>query len=409
MPGIRRLKSDHPTKGGVFAYTARGRLRWGVEYRDPGSRRMRRKVGFEKKSQADAFALKQERKRLGLLPLEPAPKSFKEAAKEYVDHRTAQGKVNASYAQLLRRWVPEFDDRPLHTITTAEVRARLDSWTKDFRWSPATRNNVLNQLTGLFSFALAQDPPWLGKHPTERGRVPLLEVDNARERWLQLDEVKAIAAKCEPWLADIVWFAVASGWRLEEVCEVQKSDYREDRDGNAWLERRKSQTKTGEPLRFPLEGWLATFVKARVDLRKFPASRVFPGPKGGNARMSIRRDLPAAVKKAKLVWGRYETDAEGDRVLNPAGITFHTFRHTMASQALQAGLDVRRVQELGNWKDERMVRRYAHLADSARRDAARALADALDPNPQSRSGDSESSRRAVAKASARRARSTKKR
>ena len=56
------------------------------------------------------------------------------------------------------------------------------------------------------------------------------------------------------------------------------------------------------------------------------------------------------------------------------GITFHTFRHSMASLALNAGVPEIVVQQMGNWKTASMTRRYAHLADETMRDAAATLA-----------------------------------
>ena len=43
------------------------------------------------------------------------------------------------------------------------------------------------------------------------------------------------------------------------------------------------------------------------------------------------------------------------------GITFHTLRHAMTSTALNAGIPESLVQELGNWKSARMMRRSGHL------------------------------------------------
>ena len=62
-------------------------------------------------------------------------------------------------------------------------------------------------------------------------------------------------------------------------------------------------------------------------------------------------------------------DTEGRRVAEPEGVTFHTFRHSMASNALNAGIAEHIVQRMGNWKDRRMVSRYGHLGDDALRDA----------------------------------------
>ena len=55
-------------------------------------------------------------------------------------------------------------------------------------------------------------------------------------------------------------------------------------------------------------------------------------------------------------------------------ITLHTLRHSFASRLVMAGVDLLTVQEIGGWKGLTMVRRYAHLAPTHRREAVEALA-----------------------------------
>ena len=58
-------------------------------------------------------------------------------------------------------------------------------------------------------------------------------------------------------------------------------------------------------------------------------------------------------------------------------MTFHTFRHTRASMAANAGTDERELQRLGNWKTVLMARRYIHLSDKRQRAAEQKLAEVL--------------------------------
>lgn len=41
---------------------------------------------------------------------------------------------------------------------------------------------------------------------------------------------------------------------------------------------------------------------------------------------------------------------------------WHDLRHTWASWLIQHGMPLYDLQEMGGWKTEKMVRRYAHLA-----------------------------------------------
>lgn len=109
----------------------------------------------------------------------------------------------------------------------------------------------------------------------------------------------------------------------------------------------------------------STLVNRRLEEAHFLASYLFPGPTGGSAYHHIDTTLKKAVEAAELPFGG-----------NSSGVSFHTFRHTMTSLALNAGVPEPVVQRMGNWKDRRTVSRYAHLSDEVLRGGAAAL-DAL--------------------------------
>jgi integrase len=70
--------------------------------------------------------------------------------------------------------------------------------------------------------------------------------------------------------------------------------------------------------------------------------------------------------------------------LNRAGITdftFHSLRHTFASQLVMAGVDLTTVKELLGHKDIKMALRYAHLAPAHKRKAVNVLDSLLNPAP----------------------------
>ena len=149
----------------------------------------------------------------------------------------------------------------------------------------------------------------------ERGRIPRSPEDNARTRWLRLHEIEAILAQCPEWLEVIVRFAVATGMRLGEVCSLSRAGYQVDQMNRAYVV--TERTKNGERLIWPLEGWPKMHVEKRIAECRFPADYLFPGPEGGNARTSVNRKLPGAIRAAGLKYGRKDPD----------GVTFHSFRH----------------------------------------------------------------------------------
>ena len=74
--------------------------------------------------------------------------------------------------------------------------------------------------------------------------------------------------------------------------------------------------------------------------------------KDGRGDRSIRTAFTTACRHAKL-----------------RGVSPHTLRHTFASRLTMAGVGIRTLQELGGWKEIKMVERYAHLSQRHKADA----------------------------------------
>jgi integrase len=317
------------------------------------------------------FKDKMERQELGLEVVKPEaePLVFETALGRFLADRLARGRSIRSFPHLAmdtkrgrqeRFWWTVFKGRDLASITVEEIEAALDKSAADHGWLPATRNRALAQISSLLSYAVRRR--WIDNHPIDRGRIPRLSEDNARTRWLRVHEVQAIARHSPPWLKAIVKFAASTGMRLGELCSLRRANYQTDEAGQAFVI--TERTKNGERLVWPLEGWPLNYVQERVCKTAFPGDYLFPGPGGGNPYTSVQRTLPDVVRKAKLKFGRKEAD----------GVTFHTFRHSMASLALNHGVPESVVQRMGNWKTRVMVDRYAHLADESLRAGAATLA-----------------------------------
>ena len=103
-----------------------------------------------------------------------------------------------------------------------------------------------------------------------------------------------------------------------------------------------------------------------------PEAFVFIGRKGTRLK-SIRTSLATACGKAKI-----------------SGVTPHTLRHTFASRLGMAGVDPRTIQELGGWKDLKMVERYSHLSPKHK---AEAVEKTLEQKPSEGAGQKKKSLR----------------
>ena len=81
------------------------------------------------------------------------------AVESYRQHKEARGKQPASY-KFLDLWVEVFGNRQLCSIRGSEIEGQLNDWQRDRGWSDGTRNIVLSQLSGLFTYAMRHE--WVG-------------------------------------------------------------------------------------------------------------------------------------------------------------------------------------------------------------------------------------------------------
>jgi integrase len=301
----------------------------------------------------------------------------------YLQHPPKKTKrVQVKPEDRIETWGDVFEGRSVATIATKEIEDTLRRWRTERGWSPASRNLAVSQVAGLFSYCVRRE--WIDRNPASSVRIERLAVQNERKRWLALHEIETLAAKAlergadgeapNAWIEPMIRFACMSGMRLGEVCGLRRADYRMDASGEPVLVIAK--TKNGDPLTWPVEGDARILIETQIEGTRFPADYLFPGPRGGNARSSIKRTLQTVVEKAELHYGRQHED----------GITFHVFRHTMATQAFANGVPDAVTQMMGNWKTPRMLARYRKIAPANLRAGARLLANVVTLG--SRSGQS---------------------
>jgi integrase len=141
-----------------------------------------------------------------------------------------------------------------------------------------------------------------------------------------------------PYHRDIVIFALATGLRQSNVVELTWSQVDLNR-GTAWVYGDKVKGK--EDIHVSLSDIASTVL--RRQLGKHP-ERVF-----------TYRGRPIAWVNTR-VWRRALKQASIEN------FRWHDLRRTWASWHVQNGTPLYDLQEMGGWKSEAIVRRYAHLA-----------------------------------------------
>ena len=292
-----------------------------------------------------------EAKRLGLGSVEALkPMTFSQFVEtEYLPHQKAT-KRPGTYRRdvLLYNTVKgTFGGMLLSAIGANDVRKyitrRMGGETyKGTAPAPATINRERAFLSAALNAALVAD--YIERNPVA-GKVKKLREDNTRDRWLTVEEERAILGQCPAWLEGIVTLAVHTGMRESEVCNLRWSDLDSVRKLIRVGQESKSHRTRYIPINSTVEALLARQTRHKGEAGPIPF--VFVNPR------------TLAPYNASGVCHAFKDAACGAGFQD---VVFHTMRHTFASRLVQAGVPDREIQRYLGHSSLSMVARYAHLA-----------------------------------------------
>jgi integron integrase len=284
-------------------------------------------------------------------------------------------RTEQAYLYWIRRFIIANGKRHPRLMGAPEVEAFLSHLANEGKVSASTQNQALSAVLFLYRQVLGIELPWMenvtrAKRPR---RLPAV---------LSVAEVQDVLARMEgrPWL--IASLLYGTGLRLMECLRlrVQDVDFRRNeilvRAGKGGKDRRTMLPRSlVEPLQHEIErarllhqsDLAAGYGVAALPhalARKYPsASRefawqyVFPSvqrsidPRDGVERRHhfddgiLSRALKAACRKAGI----------------QKQVSAHTLRHSFATHLLEAGYDIRTIQELLGHKDVATTQIYTHV------------------------------------------------
>ena len=175
---------------------------------------------------------------------------------------------------------------------------------------------------------------------------PIRNIHRPRTIHLSREECRRLLACCAGPFRDLVLAALYTGCRVSELVALDVQDALRDGYG---LYIKPGKTMRERFVFLPDEGMLFILGLAAGRASKSP---LLPSPTGG--RWTAKQYLPA-LKAAALASGM------------PDGTCFYVFRHTYASQLVQAGAPFLAVSEqLGHVDPTTVMRTYAHLSPQIR-------------------------------------------
>jgi integrase len=372
---------DSELKGFGVRRTPAGAVSFFLNYRAHGRQR-RYKIGrapewTAEAARAEAAKIKPRIDSEGYDPLEAKQRArgeptLTDLADEYIKQRedkSASTKRNdkAAIDTIIK---PRLGKLRLAAVNTRDIEGLKNT----LQATPYRANRVLALLSHMFSKAM--EWKWVKENPV---RDVERYQEHRRERWLQDDELKRLHEALDKYsdqkAANALRLIALTGSRKGEVLKATWEEF--DLDRGVWT-KPSHHTKQKKIEHIPLSEAALTLLRGMKP--ENATGPVFPGRDGKSARAGLRKPWTAICKAAGLAEAIIIDGKLKGRKLTRYRplVRVHDLRHTFASHLVSKGTSLHIVGKLIGHTQASTTQRYAHLADSALRDAANNFGNIFD-------------------------------
>jgi integron integrase len=298
--------------------------------------------------------------------------------REAIRYRHYSLKTEKAYLFWVRRFIRYHACRHPREMGAIEVEAFLTDLAVTRKCAPSTHKQALAALLFLYREVLTMDLPWMQNlgRPTTPVRIPVV---------LSRFEVARLLDKVEPSHSLIVRVLYGSGLRLMECLRLRTKDIDFDRKIIVIKEskgRKDRVVMLPEPLMKPLKAQLARshglweMDRARgIPHVEMPYAFAVKNPRAGGSWpwfWVFPSPTLAQDPRSKVVRRHHQYEQTVGRAIAraahlaeiPKRVTAHTLRHSFATHLLDAGVDIRRIQELLGHSDVSTTMVYTHVLSS---------------------------------------------
>jgi integrase len=226
---------------------------------------------------------------------------------------------------------PFFRRVPLADLSWDRIQAVVEGQKGDRK--PATRNRYYQLVRSILRRAM-REWQWIDRVPVVR----LHREPEGRVRYLSPQEIDTLLRNLPEHLRAMTRFAFATGPRRGNVLRLR---WKQIDLGRRVMHVKASEVKNRKTLGIPLNDTAIAIIREQIGKH--------------DEFVFVYQDKPLAAT-VNTAWRN---------ALKKSGIEdfhFHDTRHTWASLLIQNGVPKGMIKELGGWKSDKMVERYAHLA-----------------------------------------------
>ena len=274
---------------------------------------------------------------------------FHELADKYDEYVSIQKCYNRFKKYLIPALKQRFGRLLLRQFTSQTLEQFIVDLTKQGK-TTATINRYIACLKHMLHKAV--DWNMVEKEVLERiQKVKPLKGEVKRLRYLTSEEINKLLSVCDNSLYPIVFTALNTGMRREEILSLKWSNI-DLKNGYIHIETSKNKERRD----VPINASLLNLFKRMFTERRIDTDYVFVNPLTGTRLTDIKRSFHTALKRAGI-----------------KDFRFHDLRHTFASHLVMSGVDLTTVKELLGHKDIKMTLRYSHLAPEHKQKAVTVL------------------------------------
>ena len=321
-----------------------------------GGRKIQESSGFRNRTAAIRAEAKRRtdlmERRAGFTKPKPAPK-FGDFVEQFLkwseqQHRPETHELHSGNCKVLMRlfrgkWLDEINQGMVENFKLTRSQEKRWGDRDEIAVSGVTVNRALSTLRLIYNYAER-----CGFQVTNPVKHVTFFREVGRTRIISSEEEQAYWAAASPTLRDIARIMLDTGMRPEEVFRIEAKhlDFIQRTVFNPFGKTAAARRK----LTMTNDVW--SILKSRTAEPKGPY--VFPSPDTPERPIgSVRRAHDAAVRRAKIV---------------PA-FRLYDLRHTYASRAVMAGVDLPTLSSLLGHTSVQMTMRYVHPAEEHKREA----------------------------------------